>query len=85
MMSIDGTNLGEWTVIMAFEISIQNHLLHTSQVQPDMEELTENVEEVGADDTGDSKEPEKKLGRLQYKVSLPEILFPLLLTNFFKT
>ena len=71
--------------IILVEINTKNCYVYASQVQPDMEELTENVEEVGADDAGDSKEPEKKLGRLQYKVSLPEILFPLLLTNFFKT
>lgn len=35
------------------------------QVQPDMEELTENAEEP---DDGDSKKEEQKLGKLQYKV-----------------
>jgi synaptotagmin-1 len=38
-----------------------------AQVQPDMEELTENAEE-GADEA-ESKQSEVKLGRLQYKVS----------------
>jgi hypothetical protein len=37
------------------------------QVQPDMEELTENAED-GADEA-ESKQSEVKLGRLQYKVS----------------
>jgi hypothetical protein len=36
------------------------------QVQPDMEELTENAED-GADEA-ESKQSEVKLGRLQYKV-----------------
>lgn len=35
------------------------------QVQPDMEELTENAEEP---DEGESKQSEQKLGKLQYKV-----------------
>lgn len=35
------------------------------QVQPDMEELTENAEEP---DEGESKHSEQKLGKLQYKV-----------------
>lgn len=35
------------------------------QVQPDMEELTENAEEP---DDGDSKKEEQKLGKLLYKV-----------------
>lgn len=37
------------------------------QVQPDMEELTENAEEP---DEGESKQSEQKLGKLQYKVSV---------------
>lgn len=37
------------------------------KVQPDMEELTENAEDIAED--GDKKE-EIKLGKLQYKVSL---------------
>jgi synaptotagmin-1 len=41
--------------------------LVTLQVQPDMEELTENAED-GADE-GESKQSEVKLGKLQYKVS----------------
>ena len=36
------------------------------QVQPDMEELTDNAEEP---DEAESKQSEVKLGRLQYKVS----------------
>lgn len=36
------------------------------QVQPDMEELTENAEEP---DEGESKQSEQKLGKLQYKVT----------------
>lgn len=38
---------------------------HLFQVQPDMEELTENAEEP---DEGESKQSEQKLGKLQYKV-----------------
>jgi hypothetical protein len=41
--------------------------LVTLQVQPDMEELTENAED-GADE--ESKQSEVKLGKLQYKVSI---------------
>lgn len=37
-----------------------------TQVQPDMEELTENAEEP---DEGESKVSEVKLGKLQYKVN----------------
>lgn len=37
------------------------------QVQPDMEELTENE---GEPDEAESKQSEIKLGRLQYKVSV---------------
>jgi len=37
------------------------------QVQPDMDQLTENAED-GADEA-ESKQSEVKLGRLQYKVS----------------
>lgn len=40
-------------------------LCHPTQVQPDMEELTENAEEP---DEGESKHSEQKLGKLQYKV-----------------
>jgi synaptotagmin-1 len=40
---------------------------YVAQVQPDMEELTENAED-GADEA-ESKQSEVKLGRLQYKVS----------------
>ena len=36
------------------------------QVQPDMEELTENAEDIAEE--GDSKQSEVKLGKLQYKV-----------------
>lgn len=36
------------------------------QVQPDMEELTENAEDIAEE--GDSKQSEIKLGKLQYKV-----------------
>ncbi|XP_011499527.1 PREDICTED: synaptotagmin 1-like [Ceratosolen solmsi marchali] len=38
---------------------------YKDKVQPDMEELTDNVEEP---DEGDSKQNEVKLGRLQYKL-----------------
>lgn len=41
-------------------------LRHLLQVQPDMEELTENAEEP---DEGESKQSEQKLGKLKYKVS----------------
>lgn len=40
--------------------------LEKNQVQPDMEELTDNAEEH--EDEG-SKQSEQKLGKLQYKVS----------------
>lgn len=40
----------------------------TVQVQPDMEELTENAEDIAEE--GDSKQSEVKLGKLQYKVSI---------------
>lgn len=43
------------------------HVAYVAQVQPDMEELTENAED-GADEA-ESKQSEVKLGRLQYKVS----------------
>lgn len=36
------------------------------QVQPDMEELTENAEDQA--DEGESKQSEQKLGKLQYKL-----------------
>lgn len=36
------------------------------QIQPDMEELTDNAEEIAEE--GDSTKDEKKLGRLQFKV-----------------
>ena len=36
------------------------------QVQPDMEELTENAEDIAEE--GESKQSEQKLGRLQFKV-----------------
>ena len=38
------------------------------QVQPDMEELTENVEDIAEE--GESKKSEEKLGRLQYRVNI---------------
>ena len=40
--------------------------ISTSQVQPDMEELTDNAEE---NEEEGSKQSEQKLGKLQYKVS----------------
>lgn len=42
------------------------------QVQPDMEELTENAEEGG--DEAESKQSEVKLGKLQYKVNISIII-----------
>jgi len=36
------------------------------QIQPDMEELADNAEEIAEE--GDSTKDEKKLGRLQFKV-----------------
>lgn len=50
------------------------------KVQPDMEELTENAEDIAEE--GESKHSEQKLGRLQFKVShitagcSPEDAFP---------
>lgn len=41
------------------------------QVQPDMDELTENVEDIAEE--GEKKE-EIKLGRLQYKVSCVQVI-----------
>lgn len=38
------------------------------QIQPDMEELTDNAEEIAEE--GDSTKDEKKLGRLQFKVRI---------------
>lgn len=37
------------------------------KVQPDMEELTENAEDIAEE--GESKQSEVKLGKLQYKVN----------------
>lgn len=42
------------------------------QVQPDMEELTENAEEP---DEGESKQSEQKLGKLKYKVNATNQIF----------
>lgn len=39
---------------------------YKEKAQPDMEELTENAEDIAED--GDSKQAEQKLGRLQFKV-----------------
>lgn len=44
------------------------YLISCMQVQPDMEELTENVEEP---EEVEEKAPIQKLGKLQYRVSQP--------------
>lgn len=50
---------------MCNEYNIDLIMLYRLQVQPDMDELTDNVEEIAVE--GEKKE-EQKLGRLQYKL-----------------
>lgn len=48
-------------------------LMDIFQIQPDMEELTDNAEEIAEE--GDSTKDEKKLGRLQFKVYVRKKIF----------